>query len=89
MMSEFDLGVFSEELLTELIRLIDLHHRTLEGSRLHNPEIKEWWECECKTCSKVKEVISRAYDPEYLTKFIKSNSYRENYIKKYPPSYGI
>jgi hypothetical protein len=33
-----------------LARLADLHHRTVKGSRKHDPENVEWDACECASC---------------------------------------
>jgi hypothetical protein len=33
-----------------LRKLADLHHRTLVNSKLHDPENRDWTECECKSC---------------------------------------
>lgn len=33
-----------------LCKLADLHHRTLTGSKKHDPENQDWTECECKSC---------------------------------------
>lgn len=40
-----------------LIYLVDLHHRTLTGSKLHDPENLDWTDCPCKSCRRVKEVL--------------------------------
>jgi hypothetical protein len=33
-----------------LRRLAEIHHGTLTPSRLHDPENRDWTECECKSC---------------------------------------
>lgn len=43
-----------------LVYLVDRHHRTLTGSRKHDPENRDWTDCECKTCEKVRHVLPTA-----------------------------
>jgi hypothetical protein len=38
--------------------LADQHHRTVVGSKLHDPENIGWRDCSCKTCRAVVEVLS-------------------------------
>lgn len=33
-----------------LVKLADLHHRTVTGSKKHDPENRDWAECECESC---------------------------------------
>lgn len=44
-------------LTTALLHLVDVHHRTLTGSRKHNAENIDWPECDCKTCSMVRDLL--------------------------------
>lgn len=44
--------------LEETLRhIIDVHHRTLTPSSWHDPENREWTQCDCNTCKKVKELL--------------------------------
>lgn len=38
--------------------LADIHHRTLSGSRKHDPEHREWDECDCLTCRAAQDALS-------------------------------
>lgn len=39
------------ELESALAKLADLHHRTLTGSKLHDPErVLDWRDCACRSC---------------------------------------
>ena len=56
-----------EELVEALAKLADKHHRTLTGSKLHDPETKDFWDCECLTCKKAVEIIRKnGYDPKEI-----------------------
>jgi hypothetical protein len=46
-------------LATALCTITDRHHRTLENSRLHDPERTiNFWHCECLTCKEVTRVLT-------------------------------
>lgn len=47
----------AERAETALLGLVDLHHRTLTGSKLHDPENIDWPECPCKTCEGIRLML--------------------------------
>lgn len=47
----------AERAETALIELVELHHRTITGSKLHDPENQSWAQCACKTCLAVAELL--------------------------------
>lgn len=55
-----------DEMARVLAKVVDVHHRTIEGSRLHNPrEQMDFWKCPCKTCIAATEIlIKNGYNPE-------------------------
>ena len=40
-----------------LEELADLHHRTLSGSRRHDPENRDWRDCPCLSCRGAREAL--------------------------------
>src|SRR5262245_3511152 len=46
-----------KELEDCLRHIIDVHHRTLVGSSWHKPDKREWTDCDCMTCKRVKELL--------------------------------
>jgi hypothetical protein len=64
------------ELAKALAKLADTHHRTLEASRLHNPqENMNFWECPCLTCKHVTEILrENGYDPESFIEYTKDEN---------------
>lgn len=45
------------DLEQHLVKLTNLHHRTLKGSQLHNPVRQGWADCECLTCTRTAELV--------------------------------
>lgn len=46
---------------TELEWLADIHHRTMTGSKFHNPEaISSFKDCPCLTCIRITKVLENA-----------------------------
>jgi hypothetical protein len=46
-----------KELEAALRYIIDIHHRTMKSSSFHDPENREWTECDCLTCKKVQALL--------------------------------
>jgi hypothetical protein len=40
-----------------LVYLTDQHHRTITGSRSHAPDGRDWPQCPCTTCDKIRRLI--------------------------------
>jgi hypothetical protein len=55
-------------LQTALFKLADKHHRTLTGSKLHDPEKEaRFWHCECLTCkAATKALLDEGYTIDIL-----------------------
>lgn len=47
----------NQELTSALHRLIKIHHSTITGSKLHNPNVQPWGACECLTCKYVASLL--------------------------------
>lgn len=47
------------ELREALTKLVDLHHRMLSNSKKHDPESREWFECDCLTCAAVQHALRK------------------------------
>lgn len=47
-----------QELKTALEKLADQHHRTLTGSKFHDPENQSWRKCPCLTCRAVLAAVT-------------------------------
>ena len=41
------------DLLTELVKLTEIHHNTIRPSKKHDPENQDWRDCPCLTCKRV------------------------------------
>lgn len=53
-----------ERLRVALVYLADLHHRTRTGSRKHDPENREWRDCDCASCLYAQFAMTPASTPE-------------------------
>lgn len=46
-------------LVAALAELADIHHRTINGSRLHNPEVvKDFTQCSCFSCRYARDTLT-------------------------------
>lgn len=52
------LSALVEELEAALAWLADIHHRTMTGSKLHDPEHKSFRDCPCGTCRAARSALS-------------------------------
>lgn len=52
-----------------LCKITDQHHRTINNSKLHDPErTTNFWHCECLTCKEVVKVLTDCgIEPEVTT----------------------
>lgn len=59
------------EMAKALAKLADKHHRTLEGSKLHNPrESMDFWECPCNTCKEATRILREfGFDPKEFIEY--------------------
>jgi hypothetical protein len=48
----------NERLREALTELADRHHRTIRGSRLHDPERLDWSECPARSCSLARGALA-------------------------------
>lgn len=55
-----------DEMAKILAKIADVHHRTIDASRLHKPqENPDFWKCNCLTCvSAAGILIKNGYSPE-------------------------
>lgn len=55
-----------DEMAKVLVKIVDVHHRTIIGSRLHTTDMNlNFWECSCYTCKSATEIlIKNGYDPK-------------------------
>jgi len=40
-----------------LVALVEIHHSTITGSKLHSPERVDWRDCQCRSCAAVPSFL--------------------------------